>query len=197
MFSPQIAVMSQVFRWIRCFPRPCGQARRLFQLSLSACAQGTRRRRQHLWGVCDPGCAATREKPRSCPAMCQKRASHRHQSPHPSPPPGSTAFAWPPRRFIPKTPPTASQRRSCSWGRNARHPGRRHSKRGSGSWSMWWRGRVGGGLYIATKPHAACITRTHAPWNAAEDEEDEAEYPGKAAGRRRDLEGGAKETRPE
>ena len=35
MFSPQIAVMSQVFRWIRCFPRPCGQARRLFQLSLA------------------------------------------------------------------------------------------------------------------------------------------------------------------
>ena len=35
----------------------------LLEPSSSACAQGTRRRRLHLWGVCDPGCAATREKP--------------------------------------------------------------------------------------------------------------------------------------
>ena len=61
----------------------------LLELSSCAChgAQGTRRPRLHLWGVCDPGCAATREKTQSCPAtgtctgMCQKRASHRHPSP--------------------------------------------------------------------------------------------------------------------
>ena len=44
----------------------------------SACAQGTRRRRLHLWGVCDPGCAATREKTQSCPAepeACQSPPS--------------------------------------------------------------------------------------------------------------------------
>ena len=33
----------------------------------SACAQGTRRRRLHLWGVCDPGCAATRGL--GCPSV--------------------------------------------------------------------------------------------------------------------------------
>ena len=29
---------------------------------------GTRRRRLHLWGACNPGCAATREKTQSCAA---------------------------------------------------------------------------------------------------------------------------------
>ena len=53
----------------------------LLELSSSVCAQGTRRRRLRLWGACDPGCAATREKTQSCSAMCQKRASHRHPSP--------------------------------------------------------------------------------------------------------------------
>ena len=53
----------------------------LMELSSSVCAQGTRRRRLHLLGACDPGCAATREKTQSCSAMYQKRASHRHPSP--------------------------------------------------------------------------------------------------------------------
>ena len=59
----------------------------LLELSSSACAHGTRRRRLHLWGVCDPGCAATREKNQSCPAtgMCQKRC----QSPPSVSPPGA------------------------------------------------------------------------------------------------------------
>ena len=60
----------------------------LLELSTTVCAQGTRRRRLHLRGVCDPGCAATREKTQSCPAICQKRASHRYPLP-----PGSTTFS--------------------------------------------------------------------------------------------------------
>ena len=35
------------------------------------CAQGTRRRRQHLWDACYPGCAAKWEKTQSCP-LCAR-----------------------------------------------------------------------------------------------------------------------------
>ena len=59
--------------------RTRGSLSKLLELSSSVCAQGTRRRRLHLWGACDPGCAATREKTQSCPAMCQKRAKHLHR----------------------------------------------------------------------------------------------------------------------
>ena len=47
---------------------------------------GTRRRRLHLWGACDPGCAATRAKTQSCaaePEACW--------SPPLPPPPGPAA----------------------------------------------------------------------------------------------------------
>ena len=60
----------------------------LLELSSSVRAQGTRRGRLHLWGACDPGCAATREKPsraQLCVSSVPVTAMHL--------PPGSTAFS--------------------------------------------------------------------------------------------------------
>ena len=56
----------------------------------TACARGTRRRRLHLWGACDPGCAATREKTQSCAAEPEACWS----PPLPPPPRASSYHPW-------------------------------------------------------------------------------------------------------